>query len=432
MLELKDYYNNLRQNFNVSPSVYKLNNYAADMQTLMWKKHSWQGTATIYGLSNTIKYNTFFSVAGSRNDFNGVLETDSANNIIISSLSNDFLYTKKNISQGAAMDSRLGNWKILLSYSLSYLSQTYSNKVNNKSIAGKRLYFEPRVYIRYQLSKVSALNLGYTFRQQNEVEDHLFENPILRNFRNTVSNTVSLDLFRAQSLQISYSLNDLFNQFENFAGIRFNSKPRDFFPFYTLSDTLTHTIYTIDRTNERGIDLYLQSGKFFPAIGSLHKIGINYSVNKFRNFIESAGYRENSNKIITLSYFTKSSFEGKINFEMEHNYSFQKSGAISQRAITNASMNGYGKIIFRLRKNINTHVTGNYFFPDFNNKSVYFFLDYQFSFKPAESKVSFKLVAKNILNQKTFQSFSVSDYSRSRFSTNIFPASILAYFSFTL
>jgi hypothetical protein len=431
MVEVKDYYNNLKQNFNVSPSVYKLNSNAADMQSALNKKHSWQGIATIYGVSKKTKYNAFLSVAASRSNFNSVLETDSASNII-SSLFNDFLYTKKNISQGATMDSRLGSWKILLSYSLSYLSQTYSSKVSNKSIAGKRLYFEPKVYIRYQLSKASALNLGYTFRQPNEVENHLFENPILRNFRNTVSNTVSLDLFRVQSLQLSYSLNDLFNQFENSTGIRLNSKPKDFFPFYSFSDTLTHTIYTIGRTNERGIDIYLQSGKFFPTIGSLHKIAINYSAGKFRNFIESAGYRDNSNKIIDLSYYAKSSFAGKINFEMEHNYSFQKSGAISQKAIANASMNGYGKIIFRLRKSINTHVASNYFFPDLNNKSGYFFLDYQFSLKPPESKVLFKLVAKNMLNQKAFQSFSVSDYSRSRFSTNIFPASVLAYFSFTL
>ena len=431
ILEVKDYYNNLTQDLNVAPSVYKLNSNAADMQSVLWKKHSWQGTATIYGLSKTTKYNTFFSVAGSRNDFNSLLETDSANNSI-SSLANDFLYTRKNISQGATMDSRMGSWKILLSYSLSWLSQDYSNKISNKSIAGKRLYFEPRVYIRYQLSKVSALNAGYSSRQPNEVEDHLFENPVLRDFRNTVSNTVSLDLFRVQSFQLSYSLNDLFNQFENSAGIRLNSKPRDFFPFYNFSDTLTHTIYSVGLTNERGVDLYLQSGKFFPAIGSLHKIGINYSVNKISNFIESAGFRETSSKIIDLVYFARSSFAGRINFEMEHHYLFQKSGVISQRSITRAGMDGYGKIIFRLRKSINTHVTGNYFFPDLNNKGGYFFLDYQFSFKPPETKVSFKLMAKNILNQKTFQSVSVSDYSRSRFSVNVFPASILAYVSFTL
>jgi hypothetical protein len=428
-IEIRSVRNDISQEYDILPSVYKRNIYAGDKQIGDYNKQYLQGLATIYGVRKKFKYTFFLKGSVDRNDYMGRVVNDSVS-INVASFLNDVQYKKKSIAQGVTFNFELGKWKFLSAYTISYLSQSLLNRLNSKIEEDVSFFVEPIFKARYILSKISSLNISYSLNQKPDVEKHVFESNILQNFRNAVNNSPSLDLISTHSVNLSYFRSDLYNQFDNAVGVSFQSKTKDYLPLYEITDSLLYTTFLMEEVRNRGIDLYAYSVKYLSTLQASVKVSLNHSINLYNNFLYSAVLRENVSRSTTGSFFCKTIFNRCVNFENEFVYSVSRSGNVGSNIISNKSIENNFKTIYKPGKLVKMFIVGDYYLPNLNTKKGFVFLDYHLAIKTKKKEMEFKVIARNLLNNGNFFQYQVSDFSRSQFSTNVIPRNISLSFSF--
>lgn len=413
------------QNYFLSPSLFKRTIYESDDQLGKYLKSHLEASATIVGVRRNTNYSFFLKAVLNDSRYNGRIVNDSVNIPLTSSINRDQYYNLSFV-QGASGSIQCQNLKIVPAWSLSLVQ----HHLSGFSTGEIKVIMEPGIAAILKLSNQSAVSVNYSLVQAPETEEHIFENNVIQNFRTVLVNVPSIRFLQTGSLKLQYSFIDLYNQFDQSFGISFHNKENGYLPAYTVTDSLTYTRYSVNKINNRSIDLFLYAAKYVPSMQVTFNSTLSYSINTYKNLVDASGLRNNKGNMTSVELFGKSSLKGPLNVENNLLYTISTSGLRGGSHFHNEAVTEHFRIIFKPVKTVTMFVTADFYFPNTAVKKNFTFLDYDFISRPRQKKFEFRVSMRNLLDLKRIIQYEVSDFYSGSYSVNCRPRSIL--FSFAM
>jgi hypothetical protein len=419
---------NAVQNYNIAPSIYKRGLYSADSQSSRYRKNSVLLQSRLIGVFANGNYNFSLNASADQNHYRSFAHSDS-NSLRKEYYQNHITYVKSAIYHSGNVGYNFKRWRFNPSYSLIYLRQELSDFIGGSKLDGSDFYFEPNVSISYRPSKISLLRASFSVSQKPDVEQHIFYDYVIQNNRNVRSNIPSLQLERTSQARVNYSLNDLYHQITLNAGAGIEEGRGGYVPFYLITDSILFSQYIFRPVANRSITTDISIGKYIPAILSTVKFSADYALNEYRNVVNASSLRENVFENMRLELFYKSAFRGKMNFENVIAFSAVNANHNWWDAVK--SVQNSFKVIARPSKEVFAVLTADYFLPGTrmkNNNNL--FMDFDVTYRPNNKKIELRFSGKNLLNNKDFSLFQVTDFSRSMSRTTLLTRNLGLFISF--
>lgn len=428
-IELRRTQNSIGQIYNVYPSVFKRTLFSNDKQLSNFERNYTHLTATLFGAIKKARYNIYFKGIYDKNNYSSSIINNDNNLNAISSI-NNIRYSKPSLAQGGNFNFDFGRFKLITSYSLTFLQQKWINILNRNEFSKNNYLFEPAIKLRYSLTKISTLSLNYSYGLRNANDQYLFPEIIVQNFRSVINNKIDLSLIGMNMITFNYTRSDIYNQFDNSIGATLQTNNRDYLPTYNITDTLLYSTFSMESVNNKVLDIYAYINKYIPDIKASLKFSLNNTTNFYNNFLSPGVLRRNIYNSTTAMLFFKTIFKGKFNFETENSFTVNNTKSTSEKIASNSSYINNTKLIFIPNKSIKMFIVSDYYLPNIEINRGNLFLNYNLSFKPGKKNVEVKFIANNITNTQSFLQYQVSDFSRSIFRTNTLPRNFLLYLSF--
>lgn len=409
----------------ISPSVFNSGN-GIDTQESAFRKNYLEGTFKFFGAIKKNKYDFNLGSILEENPFNSNLVSE--NNQISE---NRFNYVQQSIFLSTNYHFDKGRWRISPGGSFRYLLQKRNDYVVDQSDVQRDFIFEPSLSASYRISTLASLNASMGYKQLNNSEAFLFQNPILVNNRVSYNNTPSLELQKRQHYSLDYTRNDLFNQFEFITDINFQKVKGNFFSnaIITENTTVVNNFFLPEWTND--LTANMRVSKYIPFLESTFKLTSTFNYSNFKNIINSSELRNNEINFFRNELFCKTAFDFAVNFESTS--VFQNSVAKSQgqqKQFTNSSFQETFSVLVTPFKRWKWTVSADYFLPNSDDKSIDFlFLSSSFDYQAKQNKWRLGVELKNLFNEKNFEQIQNNDYSTTIFRSTLLPRYFLVTFS---
>ena len=414
--------NNIPQLLEIENSISKIN------QTSNFKKEYFESNIKFLASEKDLKYTFLVGTIIEKNPFQSVL-----NMIDMDSNKNDLNYSKKVIFQLSSFSTTINDWTITPSYNFRYINQKLTNNLTNQINQKSDFVFEPSIAIKYKLNSVSFISSKINYTQNPLIEENIYNNPIETNNRLKISNNPTLELQKTTSLGLNYNNNNVYNKFELNFGINYQKNKGNYFSSYTISENTTALLNTYLNLSNENFNVDLLFAKYIPNISTTIKFKTNYTILKYKNFVNSSTLRENINNFITNDLTLRTSFKFKLNFENNFTLVQNVSKSENSERITNSSVINYFKIRYKQSKKMYFVLSSEYYLPSTNFKSnSYFFLDSNILYKPNNKHFEISLTAKNLFNIKYFSQIQTTDFSKNIFQNNLISRSVFLNLTYDL
>jgi hypothetical protein len=409
----------------ISPSVFNSGN-GIDTQESAFRKNYLEGTFKFLGAIKKNRYEFNLGSVLEENPFSSNLVSDKNQNS-----ANRFNYAQQSIFLSTNYHFNKGKWRISPLGSFRYLLQERNDYVTDQIDVQRNFIFEPSLSASYRISNLASLNASMGYKQLNNSEAFLFQNPILVNNRVSYSNTPSLELQKRQHYSLDYTRNDLFNQFEFIADVNFQKVKGNFFSnaIITENTTIINNFFLPEWTND--LTANMRVSKYIPFLESTFKLTSTFNHSNFKNIVNSSELRNNEMNFFRNELFFKTAFDFALNFESTS--TFQNSVAKSQgqqKQFTNSSFQETFSVLVRPFNRWRWTVSADYFLPNSDDKSVDFlFLNSSFDYQANDNKWRLGLELKNLFNENNFEQIQNNDYSTTIFRSTLLPRYFLVTFS---
>lgn len=421
--------NNIAQKLNIEPSIFNNEEYNNDSQNIDSKKSYTSFKALLLGKKNNNKYTISLGINRDNQFFYSNLFSQNNTQILPGKYSlNNLSYIKSEIYNVASYNWRAGKFTISPSYSLKYLYQNLDQ--NNTLLTSNTLVFEPSLNIYYKIDRTSSLSLNSSLNKDTSSLKYLFSNQVLINNRIVKNNIPNIKLQKNRVVNLFFSKDDLFNQFQLHLGASYFKQKGNFFNNIYINENSTKTTNFFLPKNTENIAFNLNIAKLIPALKTNFKITSNYSIFNFKNIVNNSELRNNKNTISANNIFLKTAFYLPVNLENKTTYTLQKNSTIGNTFL-NKSINNDLKLIFKPYKEIYGSISYNYFIPSLKDKANnYSFLNSEIFFRPKNKNWLINLSGVNLLNQKYYTEKNTTDISNNTFRLNLLNRHFLIKFSY--
>ncbi|MFD2586413.1 hypothetical protein ACFSQJ_05705 [Croceitalea marina] len=422
--------NNLNQDFDIDPSVFNDADNVLDEQNITSNKYNSNLNAILLGKRpSNDNYSVLFGVNRTKDGFNSFLSNqNNAQELIAAISNNNFEFIKNEIYNQGTYNWRLGKLVIAPKYSLTYLSQDLEQNTTN--LTSKNLIFEPSLSLSYKVDKTSLLTVYGGFNRNTQATNRFFSNQILINNRIVTNNTPDITLQRSQNYGLSFSKNDLYNQFELSFGGQYLAQKGNFFTNAVITENTTRltSFFLPERTEN--IDFYLVLSKLVPFIKTNVKVTSNYGIFNFKNIINNSSLVDNKSTFMSNSLLVKTAFNSMFNFNNTTKLVIQKNKG--QSVFSNNLLQNKFELTITPSKQLSGAVTYDYFIPSIeDNTNNYSFLSTKLVFKPKNKNWEVGFSGVNLLNENFFFERNIGEISANTFQVNLLDRYYLFNFSFT-
>ncbi|MEA5405469.1 hypothetical protein VB776_21195 [Arcicella sp. DC2W] len=406
--------NNIPQNYFLSPSLMDSLVYFVDNQQSNDKKDIVDLKSTLLGRIGKSKYT--FSVGSNIEKSN--FQSNLMNNDNADKLKNDFTYKKYSLNNKVSFEFNLGNFKVLPSYTLSYMQQELTNDFKNSS--KNIVIFEPSFSLKYRFSSSSGILFRSNYIQKPFSEEYFFDRPIYVSNRMTIKNIPTLALQKTSLVGLIYLINNLYEQFRLNLGISYSKSEGNYLPNIFINENITQMEYFYSPKSNQNINFNFLIEKYFPILQSTVRLKSNYAIASYYNIVNNSDLRQNESHLLSSELFIKTAFDTKINFENIFTFGQTTSKSTNSQKNRNSSFNNSSKVIIKPNKQWFFITNVDYFLPNMNNTTEsLFFWDTALRYSPKTKNIEFSLAGKNITNNKYFTQLSTSDFSINSFKTNL-------------
>lgn len=359
----------------------------------------------------TQRFKAGFSVQSQKlgSDLN-VLQVDNKINQVSDSSMNNLSWTRTKIYAEADYDLPGTILQANLSLPLSLQQINYSDSRYNLNKQLTRLYFNPLLKIKYQVSAENYLYLSYNYRNQMGTIEDIYQGYILKDYLTLYANSAELTEKRDQkasagfsyrkslimlfaSLNISYdhltankiASEIITNSLQQQIMLPYPNATRS----WIVSSTASKYSFALKTTFSASLQwqstrsVQLQNDQLLPfnTVTKTGSLGANMKVGEF----------------VAIDYkatFNQTASHSAVDASANHIDQLQQQASVEYNPLTNVHFRLSGEHYF-------TRQVGN---PHLK----YFFADGSVKFRPNKWKTNFELSAVNIINVKAYKSFNLS------------------------
>ena len=307
----------------------------------------------------------------------------------------------------------------------------FKDHFNLNSTNEVELITTPSLNFNYKWNKKSVFHSSYDYNAVLPEEDKIFKGIIQNNFRSFSNNTLSLEFLKTHSYNLGYNYNDLYNYQQFSINLNHNYKPNNYFLNTLINQNITVNNSFYSSLNTKDYNLNLSGEFYFHPLRTSFKFNGNYALSYSKNIINNSEIRDIKSNFLHLDLNARISVKSKVS--IENNTSFMSNSfEVIDNKNTFQSANNQTKMIFKPTKEIKMIGVSTVILPDLSQNKNYLFLESEINYSPLHKNFTVSLIAKNITNNKTFVTTSISDFSSSRSSHDLIERYLMLKISFSL
>ncbi len=353
----------------------------------------------------TQSYRTGFSIQSQTltSDLN-VVQNDNSSALLSDSARNQLSWTKKKLYAEAAYDLPGEFLKAHLAVPLTFQQINYADKTLS------RLYLNPQLNAKYQVSAENYINLNYSYRNQTGTIADVYPGYILTNYRTLYANNASLTQQQIQQASAGFSYRKAITLF-----------------FWSISAAYNHT--RANNIASSVITNTIRQGIVLPFANSADSWILDGSISKYSFALRttfSGAVQWQSRRLVQLQNNTLLPFntttqtvnataDTKVTDEVNVSYKATLAQTRSHSSAA-ASANQVNQLLQQAIINydpveaVQFKLSGEHYFTrqQGNPDLKYFFADASLKYKIAKWKTDVELSAVNFLNVKTYNALYLS------------------------
>lgn len=422
---------NAPQNLSINPgTIIDINNsIISNNQESRFDKEFINLKSSFYSKKDSIKYVLHAEYIKTKSKFFSELK-DEQNNLINNQFKNDNSY---NIDLFAlkpvfVINKKKYSFKVGLN---SFYSKIKFNNFDTDSILENELNVNPEIYLNYKLNKNAFFSSSYVFNAVLPEEDKLFSGVVQNNYRSFSNNTFSLEFLKTHSYNLGYRYNNFFNFQQLSINLNHNYRPNNYFSNTIINENITVNNLFLASLSSKDYNLNLSGELYFHPLRTTFQFNGNYAIILNKNIVNNSDIRTVEGRNLYLNLTARVGLKSKTTLENNIAF-FENSFQVLQNKTTFQSITNRTKIIYKPTKEIKIFTIANIISPDLKQNNNYLFLESEISFSPLNKNYGYSLIAKNLTNNKTFETRNISDFSSSTSSHNLIERYIMlkVYFSF--
>lgn len=394
------------QNYLLSPGfdfgqnqidIAKSNNQNVDLT-----KSFFNLSSVLVGKNRKDKYQISFSANYQDSSFRSILTSDNF------SSKNDFSSKVQKFSLNGFYNWNFGNLSLTPIISFNNIFQAFEYKENvNKFI------INPSFQLSYKMNSNSKIFSNISFSQQPQEINNFYENFVLTNNRSITRNDISTQFQKNNEISAGYSIYNLTNQFSMSLSVKYNEEKNNFFASTEVSENLNATNYIFLPEKNTNFSFNYMVEKYVPIFQSTFRVNINYNLYKYKNILNGSELRDNKYNFLGTEFFGKTAFDIPFNFENTFKWQSSNSKAKGSPSNKNIFIDNVFKMLFKPNKQWLASLSLDYFKPNAENATEYYFLDMDVRFLTKNRIWELFITGKNLTNNKYFVEYKITDYYQS-------------------
>jgi hypothetical protein len=383
----------------------------------------------------TQTYKTGFSLQSQKLQSGlNLTQLDNSVNLVSDSAVNNLDWQRRKVYAEADFDIPGNKLKAVVSLPLNLQQISYKDSYYGLDKDLTRLYFNPRVSVKYQTSVENYLSLGYNFRNDIGNIQDVYNGYILQNYRSLYANNADLTERKTQTANLGFNYRKAITLF-----------------FFSVTATYTHmnanNIASSILTNNiqqrivlpfnNNMDSWMGSGyisKYSFGLRTTFSAGVSVQTTKL-NQIQNNIILPYNTVSATLNVGADTKVSDKINFSYKAGYdqTTSSSSAIAQKSKFERLIQ-QGSVNYNPLDNLFLSVTADHYYTHQQqaNDLKYIFADASVRYKFNKIKADVELSAQNLFNTKTYSALYLSANTFTSSSYSIPGRFLLAKVTFNL
>lgn len=300
-----------------------------------------------------------------------------------------------------------------------YNSLEFNNFQLSEKTTDKSFVITPRLIVKYAFSQRDNLNFLYSYNQITPEEDKLFSGIVQNSYRGFTSNELALEYLKTHTYRLNFTHNNFFNLTQYSIALEHNYRPNNYFSKTLINQNITvlNSFYT--NIGNRDYTLSANAMKYIHPLLTTFLINGNYTISLTKNIVNTSDLRSIENRALFIDLIGRTGFKSKLNLEnkttfSQNHYEVKNAGLKSNFQ----SLSNQTKLIYKHSEVLKAYALCNYTMPGLHQKK-YVFMESEISYEPKNKSMSYALVGKNLTNNRTFVTQSVSDFSNSKSAYNL-------------
>ncbi len=401
-------------------------------QTSTFRKEVMSIKFQLLGYFDDFKWSIQTGFNSTKNKYDSSLQSLNTNNELYTNMlfNNDLIY---DVSYPYTNFNLLFK-KRKFSFKVGLGTQYYQLKLKDYNslftITNDELVFSPVIKLLYNFSNKTTLIVSYDYNEVSPKETNQFQGFVQTSYRSFQNNEINTAFLKTHNYGLTFNYNDFFNLMRFQMILNYNSKDNNYFTKSQITqNTTTTTSFFSNAPNEDYI-VMVSGEKYFHFIRTTIQLNSNYALSFFNDMVNNSFLRDVESRNWNVDLTLRTGLKSSLNYETKTLFS----NAIYKLKDSNKNyfntLNQSFKIIYKASNNLIANSTINFISNDLSENNNYWFLDCEVSFTTKNKKIEYSIVARNLTNNKTFETISVSDYSRTTSSYNLINRYVLGSISF--
>ncbi len=344
------------------------------------------------------------------------VQLNSSSNLVSDSSLNHLNWSRKKVYAEAAYDLPGNILKIMLNLPLSLQQISYADSLYNLNKSLTRLYFNPRLFVKYQVSVENYFSLLYNYRNDVGNIQDVYHGYILTDYRTFYANNADLTERKNQLAALGFNYRKALTLFFFSINTQFNHILANNISSGTITDNFQQRVVLPfqNATNAWTVNGFISKYDF--ALRTTFSGGVQWQSNSSNQILNNTLLPYN-----TISTTLNANAETKVNDQMTFSYKayLSQTNSSSPAGAGNYSVKQLvqqAAIDYNPVENVFFKLSGDHYYTyQQGNDLKYFFADASIKFRFNKLKTDVEFSAVNFLN--------IKNYSYLNLSANTFTAS---------
>jgi hypothetical protein len=412
--------------------AYRQLTQTADIPT--WFTNNYVGYK-IPGNKVTQSYRAGFSLQSQtlKSDLN-VTQLNKTANLLGDSAVNNLDWQRRKLYAEAAYDLPGDTWKVNISLPVNYLNIDYKDGYYGLDKSLSRLYFNPRLFVKYQSGIENYFSAGYSFRNDIGSIQDVYNGYILKNYRSLYANNASLTERKTQSANLGFNFRRAIQLFFFSINASYTHQNANNIASSIITNNIQQRIVLPYNNNIDSWGLAGNISKYAFSLRTTFSAGLAVQTTKLNQILNNLILPYNTvSKSVNFGADTKVSSKVNFSYKAGYDQTTSKSSAVTstskfERLIQQASVN------YNPLDNVFFAISGDHYYTHQQqaNDLKYMFADASIRYKFKKVKADVELSAQNLFNTKTYSALYLSANTFTQSSYTIPGRFMLAKVTFTL
>jgi hypothetical protein len=301
-------------------------------------------------------------------------------------------------------------------------------EIIDNSVSQTPFFINPSLGLGWEINDSNKITANYSINRTNAQVLDVYPSFVQTGFRSFNRGTGEFNQLDASSLIFNYQLGKWTDRFFANTFVMY-TKSHDFFSTNsTISQNLTQTEKILIEDRDF-LNISTTADYYFKKISTNLKFKLGYSYTEFKNIVNNSELRQVSNNNYNYGLELRSGFDGWFNFHFGTKWLTSQVETTTINSFTNNE--SFLDLLFIFNSKFNAQLQSErYFFGNLEDNNVFYFLDFDVNYKFKNDKYTISLIGKNLFNEDTFRSFSISDISTSTTEIRLLERYFLLSFKF--